>query len=250
MGTSNVVATAKPVAGKQEGQEDKIETKIPDKFCIMVELVGEPAKGKTDATLNFPKPLLLDTTPNMEAYPVMLKKFGYKRDEALKAYKRVRSLQDIRNGVKYALDGGFKTVIIDSSSLLQEFAGNEWCKENGKKSVFPITNFGQVREKIDVVMNSIKSQGLNVVLTSQMKDEYIKDTKTGGRIKDGYARLDFQADYRIFIEVTNGKRTCTVIKNRFADETDPQYAKVITTIDLPTLMNIAIPPVPKDMWNE
>lgn len=234
---------------KEIKEEEK--TQIPDKFCIMVELIGEPAKGKTDTALNFPKPLLLDTTPNMEAYPVLLKKFNYNRVEALKVYRRVRSLQDIKNEIEHATANGFKTIIIDSSSLLQEFASKAWCEEHHKKSVFPITNFGQVREKVDDVMNSMKSNGLNVVLTSQMKDEYINDKKTGGRIKDGYARLDFQADYRILLEIKDNVRKYTVIKNRFADETDPKYVKVIEgRVDLPTLMKIAIPPVPETMWNK
>ena len=62
---------------------------------------------------------------------------------------------------------------------------------------------------------------MNVVFTAQLKDEYIRDVRTGVRIRDGHRRADFIADYRILLilEEENDEmvRKAKVVKNRFVD---------------------------------
>jgi len=198
------------------------------KIPIMVEIIGEPGTGKTHLSLTFPNPLLIDTTPKMESLVVAKKLYP---EDWQKRYRHVNTMQQLRAAVEYGIREGFKTVIFDTSPDLQRLAVNEWLQETGKEKPYPIVVFGQIRDKVDKVIYRVVSAERNVVFTSQLKDEYVGGEKTGRRERDGYKRLDFMCDIRLYlkiVEVKEGskkkyKRVAKVIKNRFLDVLSPDY---------------------------
>ena len=207
------------------------------KVPLFIEVIGENATGKTHFIVaECPDPFLIDLSPKGEGKAIILK---YYPDEIEKRYIHIRtvlgaynSLQSIRNAVKGAVEAGRKTIGFDPTPYLRVAAEEEVKMEHGKvngasgikeplKMVYPITLFGDVYTKVDSIIGSIIDSGVNVVFTAQLKDEYIRDVRTGVRIRDGHRRADFIADYRILLilEEENDEmvRKAKVVKNRFVD---------------------------------
>jgi hypothetical protein len=213
---------------------------------VLVEIIGEPESGKSHLSLLFPRPFLLDTTVKQEALPIIRKL----HTDWEKRYKPVRSWEDLEKEVESAVAReDVATIVFDTSMDLQDLAAIHWLKEKKKESVFPITQYKHVRDKIDVIINQVQKAEKNMVVTAGMKDEYIQDKKTGKRIRDGYARMPQQADIRLYlriaektkvsesgIAVTEYVRECVVVKNRFRDKAGKDWIPNLNPVDWKTLM--------------
>ena len=218
------------------------------KLCLTVELVGEPASGKTHFALLFPEPYLINTSPVSEGVPVAMKVLG---GDWEKRFVSAGSLKDVRTEVgrvRDGLAGSVRTIIIDTSSDLQKLAAREYLQEKigeGKKreKVTPI-EYGFVRDKVDGIIYDALRAGKHLVVTSLLKDEYaeirvgesVKSYRTGSRIRDGYARLPQLEDMRLYlrivtekqkskdnVEISVKRRECIVVKNRYRDETKSEW---------------------------
>ncbi len=196
------------------------------KIPLYVEVIGEPESGKTHFSLTAPNPFLIDTTPKFESLPILMKLYP---DDYLARSRNVRTWKDIEEAVNFALEKKFMTIIFDTSADLQQLAAEQWLKETGKKAVYPITEYRWVRMKVDNLIWKIINSGINVILTSQMRDEWVGDKRTGRRERDGYKKAEFQADIRLYfyIEKENEsyKRHVRVVKNRFVDRTSKDWVE-------------------------
>jgi len=219
------------------------------KTPLLVEIIGEPATGKTHLSLLFPNPMLIDTTPKKEALSIVKKLYP---EDWQKRYRHVTTMAELRNAVEYGLKAGFKTIIFDTSADLQKLATKEWLIEHKKESPYPIVVFGQIRDKVDEVIYKIIKSNVNVVTTSQLKDEWIKGEKTGRRERDGYKRLAFMSDIRLYLKIVEKKvevggktgvkyvRVAKVIKNRFIDITSPDYVFEIENPDFEKIKKLVL----------
>ena len=211
------------------------------KVPLFVEVIGEPSSGKTHIGCLFPKPAIFDSTPKKESYVVIKKLYpDWKR-----RHFPIRCFKDIRDGLiflsKAENANEFKTAVFDTSADLRVLGSREYLKElsaagKERQALLPV-EYKWVNEKIDAVIDKITSEmGMNLVFTSQMRDEWGTDSKpTGRRIRKGYPDANFQADIRLFLQITKKldtktmqyiegefERKCTVLKNRFRDQANKE----------------------------
>jgi len=212
----------------------RMTVKIP----ILVEIIGESAVGKTHTACLFPKSVLFDCTPEKEGRIIGLKLY---KDNFDNRYFDIINYNDFLNALS-DIPEGTKTIVIDTSKDFVRIITDEWLRrENvsrraaGKtalRRVHPTILFGNINNMVDAEVKRLMSTPYNVVFTSAMTDEYVNDTKTGRRIRDGYSRLPFQCWLRIAIEISGGKRIYKIIKNRFIDSISNSYVKSFTNEDL------------------
>ncbi len=231
---------------------------------ILVEIIGEPAVGKTHLSLTFPKPFIFDTTPRKEAEIVAYKILGA---EAKKRYCWVQSYADLITKLKQVLErDDVATVVIDTGADLQGMAVDYEVERKKREKLLPF-EYGRIREMVDTdVIEAVSMKNKNLVMTAQMDDEYGPDgRRTGRRIPKGYKRLAFQADMRIFLtlgaaelEIAPGGtafavtplprsekpvRKAAIIKNRFVDMAETGYKVLEGNITANDLKNL----IPKEI---
>lgn len=211
------------------------------KVPLLIEVIGEPSAGKTHLSSLFSKPALFDTTPKGEGYAVLSKL--YPSDWKMR-YFRIREFDDFTKQLKYlkTKEGFFRTVIVDTSVDLRALGARAWLKNHTDRTNLMPEEWSWVNQRVDEFIMEItdpEKMGLNLVLTAQMQDEYVSRKTTGRRIRKGIPTMNFQADIRLFLQVTQKvdqttmqyidewKRTCRVIKCRFRDQTDKADWKVM-----------------------
>jgi len=209
---------------------------------VLVEIIGEPAVGKTHLSLTFPKPFVFDTTPKQEARIVAYKVLGA---AAERRYSWVKSYVELIQGLRnVAGRDDVATIVIDTGADLQGMAVEFELERKKREGLMPY-EYGRIREMIDTDVTEFVTQaGKNLVMTAQMDDEYVDGRRTGRRVPKGYRRMAFQADIRIYlalgaasIEVMPGGtvfavtpqtssklvRKAVIVKNRFVDMAEVGY---------------------------
>ncbi|MEM2266406.1 MAG: AAA family ATPase [Candidatus Hadarchaeales archaeon] len=213
------------------------------KIPLFVEVIGEPAVGKTHFAAGFPRVFFIDTTPKAESLVVVRKVIG---EEFEKRWVNCPSFEAVRKAVGEAVKReDVATVVVDTSSKLQEMAKAEWLRERkGRERPLPF-EYVEIREKIDRLIEAVVSSGRNLVFTSVLKDEYDPSgKKTGRRIRDGYVKTPYMVDLmlKIVLEDKGNEvvRRCLVLKNRFRDragkewigEIEPSWSGVVKATGL------------------
>uniref|UniRef100_A0A6M3J9X9 Putative ATPase domain containing protein n=1 Tax=viral metagenome TaxID=1070528 RepID=A0A6M3J9X9_9ZZZZ len=163
---------------------------LPTEKVFGIEVVGEPDEGKTHVAATFPKALFLDTEHKAN---IVLEKFKDKGH----FWKKVDVWEEIREGVDWALtQPSIKTIVIDSGADIQELAVSHWSKgHGGKKPIVMIGEgvstilYAQVYELIDTLVTDVLDSGRYLVVTCRLKDEYVSNTNTGRRIRQGYKKF-------------------------------------------------------------
>jgi len=226
---------------------------------LLLEIAGEPGVGKTHLSLTFPHPYIFDTTPKREAEVVAYKLYG---SSYVKNYEWVPNYQTLVKSLSRILAErpDVKTIVIDTGSDLQAMAADYETQRKDRERLMPY-EYGRLREMIDEdITEKTIAAGRNLVMTSQMDDEYVDGKKTGRRVVKGYKRLAFQADIRLYmtlgasaIDVMPGgtvfyvtpkpaakpERKAVVVKNRFTDITETGYMVLtgnITAADIKALI--------------
>ena len=238
---------------------------------VLVEIIGEPAVGKTHLSLTFPRPFLFDTTPKQEAKVIARKLLG---QEMERRYMPVKSYPELVEAVKSVVKrDDVRTVVIDTGADLQGMCVEYETERKHRDRLLPV-EYGRIREMIDTdITETIIEAEKNLVMTAQMDDEYINGQKTGRRVPKGYKRMAFQADLRIFLYFAPAEgpaaeidispyglsfaykplpaatlklvRRAAVIKNRYTDMTETG----LIIIDNPTAEKIK-KLVPPEEWYE
>lgn len=215
------------------------EVKEVLKVPLLLEAIGEPSTGKTHLSCLFPKSALFDTTPKGEGYSVLKKLYP---TEWKKRYFRVRVFEDFITHLKYVKTNKdfFKTVVVDTSVDLRVLGGKAHLKmlrksKPERQRLMP-EEWGPVNTMINEFITEIndpEKMGLNLVLTSQMEDEWVSRKTTGRRVRKGLKTMNFQADIRLFLQLKQKvepktmkyipneyERICRVVKNRFRNQVD------------------------------
>jgi hypothetical protein len=190
-------------------------------FVLLVE--ATQGQGKTHLAYTFPEPIYhIDTEIRGDRVGF---KFRARGKEIF--WKKVKTFNDIRrvlNELVFPNGGGRGTIVIDSASDFQSWAEAEWLEEAQMKKVWPQTLWTYVYEKMNVLINSMKEQGYNVVFTARRKAEYVDDKTTGALVMEGYKKLPYFADIHLLLE--NG--AAKVLKNGFRD-TPTEKTQLIDT---------------------
>ena len=208
---------------------------------LFIEIIGEPSVGKTHLASLFPMSALLDTTTKGESYSV----FSKLHSDWKRRYFRIRCLEDVRIALKYIKGNkaDFKTVVFDTSADLRAMGSTEYLAELNKagkerQALMP-QEYRWVNEKvngfIDEITDTEKGLGMNLIFTSQMRDEWREGKSTGRRIRKGYPDANFQSDIRVFLQLVQKvdektmqyipneyERKCQIIKCRFRDQANKE----------------------------
>jgi len=174
---------------------------FPTELVYSIEYFGESERGKTHNGQTYPDVATCDTISQGDVW-LIAKKFDNKM------VMRAKTFDDIRRFIQYCVTNPkIQSVVIDSGADLVEMAETEWLKENRRKSVYVPGEGGfqwaDVYEKIDELVQKVKIANKYLIITSQMKDEWIKtpeqkeNVKTGRRIRDGYKKLVWGLSVRV-----------------------------------------------------
>jgi hypothetical protein len=211
--TKPVVKASTP---RPQASEEFVSDIIPKHSAVKEKIFtfnvsGEPDSGKSHLLRTFPDPIFLDTEG--KAW-VVLEKFNPI------PWKRVKSFDDIRKGILWALDRPeIKTIVVDSAADLSDLAGDEFMSEKNVEKIFPVVQYKKVYDKIDPLILDIQEAGKYFACSSRRKDEYLNDNRTGRRIIDSYKK--FPWDLMISVEIVFGIKDVTTGKimysgNKFA----------------------------------
>jgi len=192
---------------------------------------GPPGVGKTTFASTAPKPLIVDLENGSLAL------VGKDVDIA-----QVDTLQDAREAIKYALEHGYQTVVIDSITRYAELLMDEILREN-KRETARIQDWGEVVKRIKKLIWHLQSKNINtifVALETEEKDEetLVKRPAVPGQLKVAIpAIVDIVGYMRV---LKDGSRVVSVkptakwyAKDRsgkLPDEVKPDFSYILTLI--------------------
>lgn len=191
-------------------------------------LVGEDGSGKTHfaCTMKELGPVyILDT--ELRADKVATVMFGIKT--IVRVYDYIGMYAAVRGIIAKFKPPG--TIVFDSGTDLTKFAGQRFMDEAKLDKIYPVVLYDEVYRKCDAVYNACRRAGFNVVITGQMKDEYVGENRTGKMIPKIYNRLFYTADITV---LCNKDKTKKLLKRPYGIDMEYPF-KLETT--LPKLIN-------------
>ena len=170
-------------------------TKQKPPSTFVLDIAGGEAKGKTHLALTSPNPAICDT--ERKAFRVLDKGIGNpERHFSPSTWYEAHDFFDF-----VAKDPTVESVVIDTLAEIEEFAYMATLSELGKESLYSreagAVQFKYVNEKLEGILRLFRVAGKNVITTARMKDEYLKNDKTGRQIRDGWKKMPYYADFAI-----------------------------------------------------
>lgn len=206
---------------------------------MLIEIVGEAGVGKTHMSCGFDNVLFFDCGKNKES-EFVFRKVSEDDTGLTGGYVWIREWKDIEEALNSVVI--YNTVVFDLSEQLVKMAGREWMRVNKKRAVYPITNYQYVYGIVDKLIEELVFKGVDIVMISGLKDNWVDDKRTGRREHAGYKNLPYQADIRILlcVEDVDGvmKRVGKVVKNRFLDVCSDDYIKELSSCDYKGIMEL------------
>ena len=169
---------------------------------------GPAGAGKTFASIQFPKPYLIDTEKGAEndQYIRALEKSGgviFQTADFDEMLEEVKSLLTEKHE--------YKTLIIDPLTIvyndLLDAAAAKVGTEFGR-------HYGEANKKMKHLCNLLLKLDMNVIITSHAKNEYGKDLSIQGQTYDCYKKLDYLFDLVFEIQKRGKERVGVVRKTR------------------------------------
>ena len=219
---------------------------------IIVSIAGQPKSGKSHLALTFPDPIKVFSL-DIGLAPV-LAKFKDKEIDVLQLpiplidtskpsdYARPLWTQ-FQNEYEAAIeDGYYKTIVVDTFTALYEIARNSYKEELGVSSLVP-WQYGEVYARMSgVVMRAILG-GVNLVLTSYLRDRYVNDKNTGEPELDGWKKTESLVDLVLWTayekRTTAGKDRKVIVTSIKGNRYDVQLNDLeLENTDYEELMNL------------
>jgi hypothetical protein len=188
---------------------------------------GEAGVGKTTASIQFPRPYLIDTEKGSEndQYVELLNKSGgavFHTTDFEEILKEVTSLLSEKHD--------YKTLIIDPFTIVYQDLCDKWAKKLAKQSRDPDsdgTEFQRHRDRADTQVKQLNRLllrlDMNVIITSHSKVKWQKQGKELvelGNTFDCYKKLDYLFDCVIEIQKRGKERVGVVRKTRIKEFPD------------------------------
>ena len=177
-------------------------------------LYGPAGVGKTTASIQMPKPYVIDTERGSVHYGATIDKSGGAVFESVSItdiIAEVRSLMSEKHD--------YLTLVIDPMTTLFNEALDQGEKAVGSEFG---RHYGYANKLFKRLCNLLTTIDMNVVVTSHEKKEYGDDMKVVGTTFDGYKKLDYIFDLAICLERDrkSGDRYGVVTKTRLAEFPD------------------------------
>lgn len=202
----------------------------------MAELISEAAVGKSHTSLLFSNPILVDLTVGGKS------KFNvqklYPKDWESR-YFRIVVYEDIIKALIKAHNEDRKTFIIETGTelrlLLGERALKDLQKDKPQREALGTYEWKEANNLFKVIVSKcLEEYKMNLVITAELKDEWKSKEKTGRRERDGYPKMDFYCDLRLYMkieeeitsvnpEVKTKKRVALVVKNGLVDSLSTEW---------------------------
>lgn len=182
---------------------------------------GSAGVGKTTASIQFPKPYLIDTEKGAvnDGYIKILEESGG-------CVFQTSDFDDLMIEVKALLTNKheYKTLIIDPMTTvyndLLEKSATKVGTEFGR-------HYGEANKKMKHLCNMLLRLDMNVIITSHAKNEYGANLSVLGETFDCYKKLDYVFDLVFHIQKRGKERVGIVKKTRmdsFKDDESFQFS--------------------------
>lgn len=177
---------------------------------------GAAGVGKTTASIQFPRPYLIDTERGAEndQYVKMLEEKGgaiFQTSDFDELLTEVKSLLTEKHE--------YKTLIIDPLTTLYndllDKAGVKVGTEFGR-------HYGEANKSMKHLLNLLLRLDMNVIITSHAKNEYGNNLAVLGQTYDCYKKLDYLFDLVFEIQKRGKERVGVVKKTRIEKFVDAE----------------------------
>lgn len=191
---------------------EKVEKRLKALFY------GSAGAGKTTASIQFPRPYLIDTEKGAsnDQYVRLLEKAGgaiFQTTDFDELITEIKSLLTVSHS--------YKTVVIDPLTTLYNDLLDKCAleiKRISKDKDATGTEFGrhyaEANKKMKHLLTLLLRLDMNVIITSHAKNEYGKDLAVLGQTFDCYKKLDYLFDLVFEIQKRGASRVGIVKKTR------------------------------------
>lgn len=175
---------------------------------------GAAGSGKTMASIQFPKPYIIDTEGSTDKpqYVDAINKVGG-------AVLRTADFDEMVNEVKELMTTKheYKTLVIDSLTVLY----NDLLEKAEKKVGTEFgRHYGEANKRMKQLLNLLFRVDMNVIITSHSKNEYGSNLAVLGQTFDCYKKLDYLFDLVFEIQLRGDVRTGVTRKSRIESFTN------------------------------
>lgn len=175
---------------------------------------GCAGAGKTTASIQFPRPYLIDTEKGAEndEYLKLLKKSGgaiFQSSDFDEILKEVKSL--------LTEEHTYKTLVIDPFTIIYNDLLDKSAIKNGTEFG---KHYGDANKQVKHLLSLLLRLDMNVIITAHSKNEYGDKMSVLGQTFDCYKKLDYLFDLVFEIQKRGRDRVAVVKKSRikaFAD---------------------------------
>jgi hypothetical protein len=184
----------------------KAPTKVDKRLKMFV--YGSAGCGKTTASIQFPKPYIIDTEKGTEndGYVDLINKSGgavLKSCDYDEVYAEVKAL--------LSEEHDYKTLVIDPLTTIYDDLLEKSAAKNG-------TEFGRhyndANKKMKSLVNLLLRLDMNLIVTSHAKNEYGQNLSVIGQTFDCYKKIDYLFDLVLEVKKAADERIAIVKKTR------------------------------------
>jgi hypothetical protein len=234
--------------------KEKEELKVP----LIVSVSGIPKTGKTHLSFTFPSPIAYFEFDIKGADPIIGKFPGKKID----VYKFPLPIIDSDPPAPYAGDlmtkfdaqyqkavasGEYKTVIIDTASMVWRVIGHAEAEAVHQKKILQVQYY-RPNLRMNSLFTRCKMAGVNMVAICYLADVYLNNERTGDVKTDGWGQTEAAVDVvlwtaRSMKPTGKGKQEVvfetTIKSNRYEPKADgmvlpnTSYEEIYTMLGLP-----------------
>lgn len=169
---------------------------------------GSAGSGKTTASIQFPRPYLIDTEKGAtnDQYVRLLEKTGgavFQTSDFDELIKEVKALLTEKHE--------YKTLVIDPLTTLYNDLLDKAALKVGTEFG---RHYGEANKAMKHLLNLLLRLDMNVIITSHAKNEYSGDMKVLGQTYDCYKKLDYLFDLVFEVQKRGKDRVAMVKKTR------------------------------------
>ncbi len=179
---------------------------VPKRLKLL--LYGPAGIGKTKASLQMPKPYVIDGERGTDHYGETIEQSGgavFQTTLMGEVIAEVRSLASEKHE--------YRTLVLDPVTTVYHDLIDESEKQVGTQFG---RHYGEANKQMKRLANLIMSLDMNVIVTAHAKNEYGEALKVIGTTFDGWKRLDYLFDLVLELERRGQKRVAKVVKTRIS----------------------------------